>query len=160
MRDPRNDDETLKNTVHLYSASVLRLSFAYLKNRADAEDIAQEVFLAYLLKAPRFDAEPKKRAWLLRVTANKCKNHLRAARKRAAVPLPDTLADSSADTDNIVGCVLALDEKYRISIHLHYYEGYTITEIAQVLHAKPATVGTWLARGRAQLKTMIGDEFE
>jgi RNA polymerase sigma-70 factor (ECF subfamily) len=160
MRDPRNNDEPLKNTVRLYSASVLRLAFAYLKNRTDAEDIAQEVFLTYLLKAPRFDAEPKKRAWLLRVTANKCKNHLRAARKRAAMPLSDTLADSPADTDSIIGCVLTLDEKYRIPIHLHYYEGYSIAEIAQILHAKPATVGTWLARGRAQLKSMIGDEFE
>ncbi len=159
MNDPGSNDNTLKNAVRLYSAGVLRLAFAYLKNRADAEDVSQEVFIAYLLRKPRFDAEPKKKAWLMRVTANKCKNHLRAARRKAAAPLPDTLADSPAGTNSIIDCVLALDEKYRIPIHLHYYEGYSIAEIARLLNAKPATVGTWLARGRFQLKSMIGDEF-
>lgn len=51
--------EDLKATVHQYTSAILRLCFAYLKNRADAKDIAQEVFLAYLLKKPRFNAQPQ-----------------------------------------------------------------------------------------------------
>jgi len=53
--------------------------------------------------------------------------------------------------------VLALPQNYRNVIHLHYYEGYSINEIAELLHKKPATVGTWLARGRAALKKSLKD---
>ena len=52
--------------------------------------------------------------------------------------------------------VLALDEMYRLPIHLHYYEGYAIKEIAELLGEKPATIGTRLARGREQLKAAMG----
>ncbi|MDQ8734534.1 sigma factor-like helix-turn-helix DNA-binding protein [Paenibacillus sp. LHD-38] len=55
--------------------------------------------------------------------------------------------------------ILSLDKKYRVPIHLHYYEGYSLEEIADILHAKPATVGTWLARGRNKLKEVIGGDL-
>ena len=155
---PPYDGDDIKMTVRGYSGSVLRLAFAYLKSRTDAEDIAQEVFLAYMLKKPSFDIEPRKKAWLMRVTANKCKNHLKAIRRRVVVPLSENLGELTTADAGLMDCVLNLDEKYRISIHLHYYEGYSIDEIARLMHAKPATVGTWLARGRSQLKSMIGDD--
>ena len=60
----------------------------------------------------------------------------------------------------LIDSILTLDEKYRIPIHLHCYEGYSIAEIARLMGAKPATVGTWLARGRSLLKSMIGEELE
>jgi RNA polymerase sigma-70 factor (ECF subfamily) len=147
-------------TVHAFSGSVLRLAFAYLKSRADAEDIAQEVFLAYALKKPRCESEPQKKAWLLRVTANKSKNQLKASRRRADAPLPHSFAAPPPSDPALIDSVLALDEKYRIPIHLHYYEGYSIAEIARLMGANPATVGTWLSRGRSLLKSMIGDEAE
>jgi RNA polymerase sigma-70 factor (ECF subfamily) len=151
-------DDDIRMTVHTFSGSVLRLAFAYLKCRADAEDVAQEVFLAYAFKRPRYGSEPQKKAWLLRVTANKCKNQLKAARRRSTVPLSESVSALPDKDNELLSVVFALDEKYRIPIHLHYYEGYSIAEIAQLMRAKPATVGTWLARGRSLLKAMIGDD--
>lgn len=148
----------IKDMVRMYSASIMRLAFAYLKNRADAEDIAQEVFIAYLHKAPRFDSEAKKKAWMLKVTANKCKNMLKSAWNRRT-EIPEDLCYMPEEEALLVSALLNLDEKYRIPIHLYYYEGYAISEIAKLLGARDATVGTWLARGRSLLKTVLEDDM-
>ncbi len=152
-------NEEIRRAVREYSPAILRLCFAYMKCRADAEDIAQEVFLAYMLKKPRFGAEAQKKAWLMRVAANKCKNFLKSGWRRCVTPLEKELDGVAEENRGLLEYVLNLDEKYRIPLHLHYYEGYSISEIAQLTNSKPATVGTWLARGRSLLKTMIGDDF-
>lgn len=149
--------EGIKETVQTYSAVILRLAYAYLKNSADAEDIAQEVFVAYMRKRPRFDCEAKKKAWLLKVTANKCKNVLKSAWNRRA-GMPCDLSYLPEQDANVISLMLSLEEKYRIPMHLHYYEGYAINEIAKLLGAKPATVGTWLSRGRSLLRTVLEGE--
>lgn len=59
----------------------------------------------------------------------------------------------------MLDAVLSLEEKYRISIHLFYYEDYSIKEIAQILGKKPATIGSWLDRGRKKLRKQLGGEF-
>ncbi len=159
MRPAYEPDEEIRSAVREYSPAILRLCFAYLKSRADAEDIAQDVFLAYMLKRPRFNAKAHKKAWLMRVAANKCKNHLKSGWRRRMTPLAEELDDVAEESRGLLEYVLSLDEKYRIPLHLHYYEGYSIAEIAKLLGSKPATVGTWLARGRSLLKTMIGDDF-
>ena len=153
----REDD--IENTVLTYRDSLLRLAYAYLKNHSDAEDVAQEVFVAYILKMPRCKTEAKKKSWLMTVTANKCRNHLNSAWKKRRTTMPDDLSFMPEDEADVLSCVLSLDEKYRIPIHLYYYEGYSIKEISMLLRSNDATVGTWLSRGRALLKTMIGDDL-
>nr|WP_221468726.1 sigma-70 family RNA polymerase sigma factor [Cohnella thailandensis] len=140
----------------LYSQSLIKVAFAYLKNIADAEEVAQEVFLAYLQKRPVFDNVEHEKAWLIRTAINKSKNMLKAGWFKSRNPVPENLSYLPAEENEVLQAVLALDKKYRIPIHLHYYEGYSIQEIAVILRAKPATVGTWLARGRLLLKEKIG----
>jgi RNA polymerase sigma factor (sigma-70 family) len=151
--------DDIKDTVYNFSPSILRLAFAYVKNRADAEDIAQEVFIAYVRKKPRFETESKKKSWLLLVTANMCKNHLKSGWRKHVEPVAEDFGGISEEDKDILSYVFSLEDKYRIPIHLHYYEGYSIAEIALITGSNPATVGTWLARGRSRLKTMIGDDF-
>jgi len=145
--------------VHTYSTSVLRFAYSYVKNRPDAEDIAQDVFITYMQKAPPFDHELQRKAWLMSVTSNKCKDYLKSNWKKRTASMPDNLGYMPKESSALLIYVLNLDEKYRIPIHLFYYEGYSIEEIAVITGNKPATVGTWLARGRMLLKTMIGDDF-
>lgn len=152
-------DADIKETVAKYRDSILRFAYAYLGNRADAEDIAQEVFIAYMEKTPICETEEKKKAWLMQVTANKCKNVLSSVWKKRVVDLPDDLAYMPRQNAYIIRFVLSLDKKYRIPIHLFYYEGYSIEEIARLMNARTATVGTWLARGRKQLRDLIGDDY-
>lgn len=153
----RNDD--IRTIVTTYRDSILRLAYSYLKNRTDAEDIAQEVFIAYIRHMPHCETDAKLKAWLMRVTANKCKNLLASAWKKRTVAISDDLTYMPSENRDVLEYVLSLDEKYRIPLHLFYYEGYSIDEIAHLLKAKPATVGTWLARGRKLLKDKIGDDY-
>jgi RNA polymerase sigma factor, sigma-70 family len=149
-------NESVRRALVLYSQSLIKVAFAYLKNIADAEEVAQEVFLAYLQKRPVFDNVEHEKAWLIRTAINKSKNMLKAGWFKSRNPVPENLSYLPAEENEVLQAVLALDKKYRIPIHLHYYEGYSIQEIAVILRAKPATVGTWLARGRLLLKEKIG----
>ena len=151
-------DEEINTIIKTYSASILRLAFSYVKNHSDAEDIAQNVLISYMEKCPVFLNEAHKKAWIMRVTINKCKDILRSNWKKRTSTLSDDLSYLSEESSNLLTYVLGLDEKYRIPIHLFYYEGYTIAQIAALLNCNAATVGTWLARGRKLLKTKIGDD--
>ena len=153
MNLPSEDEIT--RTVETYSGNVLRLSYAFLKNQSDAEDISQEVFITYMKKSPEFMEESSKKAWLLRVTSNKCKDFLRFRKRRPTVELADNFGYMPEESGFLLSVVMRMDEKYRIPIHLYYYEDYSIKEIAKILHTNPATIGTRLARGRKHLKEMI-----
>ncbi len=149
---------SLERVIRCYSHSVQSLAFTYLKNRSDAEDVAQDVFLAYLSKAPHFANDQKEKAWLMTVTVNRCKTLLRSA-WRKDLPLPEDLSYLPKEESDVLQAVLSLEKKYRLSIYLHYYEGYTLSEIGGILHCSPMTVGSWLSRGREKLKSILGEEF-
>ncbi|MFC3747957.1 RNA polymerase sigma factor [Paenibacillus sp. GCM10012306] len=149
-------NESVRRALDLYSQSMIKIAFTYLKNVADAEEVAQEVFLTYLQKRPAFENNEHEKAWLIRTTINKSKNMLKTGWFKSRNPVPEDLSYLPKEENEILQAVLALDKKYRIPIHLHYYEGYSIQEIAEIMGAKPATVGTWLARGRLLLKEKIG----
>ncbi|NBC70735.1 sigma-70 family RNA polymerase sigma factor [Paenibacillus sacheonensis] len=151
-------NESVRKALELYSQSMIKIAFAYLKNTADAEEVTQEVFLAYLQKRPVFENSEHEKAWLIRTTINKSKNMLKTGWFKSRNPVPEDLSYLPREESEVLQAVLALDKKYRIPIHLHYYEGYSIQEIAEILQAKPATVGTWLARGRFLLKEQIGGQ--
>ncbi len=153
----RNDD--IRETVEKYRDSILRFAYAYLKNRAEAEDIAQDVFITYIENSPLCETEGKKKAWLMKVTANKCKTLLSSVWKKRVTEISDDLLYMPQENAGLLRFVLSLEKKYRIPIHLHYYEGYSIEEISRLMDIKVATVGTWLARGRKKLKDMIGDDY-
>lgn len=156
MYDSLELNESVRRALKQYSHSLIKVAFAYLKNMADAEEVAQEVFLAYLQKRPVFASDEHEKAWLIRTAINKSKNMLRTGWFRSRNPVPENLSYLPEEENEVLQAVLALDGKYRIPIHLHYYEGYSIQEIAVILRAKPATVGTWLARGRLLLREKMG----
>ncbi len=163
--------EQIQNAAVAYSDSLARLAFTYVKSVEEAEDVVQDVFLSYLKTKPAFESGDHERAWLIRATINRAKDVLRSAwvKKRSDLPegdLDDAIADGwppraeslsymPSDETNVLDAVLALDEKYRTPLHLHYYGGYTIAEIAELLGEKPATIGTRLARGRELLKKSL-----
>lgn len=144
--------------VKQYGHRVQSLSFLYLKNRSDAEDVAQEVFLTYLRKAPKFATAQKEKSWLMTVTVNRCKSMLRA-KYRQEIPLTDDLSYLPKEESDVLQAVMELEEKYRLPIHLHYYEGYSLEEIARLMHVRPGTVGSWLSRGREKLKQKLEEDY-
>ena len=148
----------LESAVQEYGHRVQSLAFVYLKNRFDAEDVAQDVFLTYFRKAPIFFSAQKEKAWLMKVTANKSKSLLRA-KYREELPLTEDITYLPPEENTVLRAVLELDEKYRLPIHLYYYEGYSLEEIAKILHVRPGTVGSWLTRGRERLKQILKEDY-
>lgn len=146
----------IKNAVNQYSGSLIKIAFTYTKNIHDAEDVVQNVYLDYLKKRPTFDSPEHEKAWLIRVAINKSKDYMKTAWFRNRSELPEDLSYMPKEESEIVNAVLSLDKKYRLPIHLYYFEGYSIKEIADILRAKSATIGTRLARGRELLKSMLG----
>ena len=154
----------IRYVLDTYSQTLIKLSYTYVRNVCDAEDIAQDVFVALLKRGKPFESTEHEKAWLLRTVINKSKNHLRSGWIKRTVSLNDN-ADSETDNSmdektQVMEAVLSLPEKYRTVIHLFYYNGYSINEIAEIVGKKPATVGTLLARGRSLLKNMMIGGFD
>ena len=138
-----------------YSRDVYRLALSYLHCSQDAEDICQSVFLK-LLEANVTLMEQKEKAWLLKCTANACKNHLAAFWNRNRTDLEEnTVIHNQADRElwDMVG---RLPPKYRAVIHLYYYEAYPQEEIAAILGITRTAVQTRMQRARNILKKELG----
>lgn len=149
----------VEELVHTYSKCVLRVAYTYVKNTNDAEDIAQEVFLSLLKCNQRFESKAHIKAWLIRVTMNKSKNYLKSSWISKRSEMPEEISAESQEENSVLAAVMELDAKYRIPVHLYYYEGYSIREIAEILHKRPATVGSCLDRARKKLKILLGGDY-
>lgn len=148
--------------VSRYADMILRISYQYLKQTCDAEDICQSVFLKYLTANLRFQSPEHEKAWIIRTTINACKDHLKSAFFRRTAPLEEAEAIAAApvqvpDTD-LLEAMKRLPRNYRISIYLYYYEGYSAREIGTMLGKNEATINQYLSRGRRKLRTYLTEE--
>lgn len=145
-----------------YSGSVYRLAFSYLKNSADAEDIVQEVFMKLFSAELKFPDERSEKAWIMTVTANKCRDMLRSLAYKCfhhSVALEDAdLIYETPQESAVYHAVMGLPPKYRIVIHLYYYEGYSTAETAKIIGISETAVQTRLYRGRNLLKKSLGKD--
>ena len=155
-------EHELKQALEAHGSAVRRVCFMHLKNRADVEDVFQEIFLKYILYECSFESDEHEHAWLLRVAMNQCKDLLKSYFRKRVTSLEDAdIASFSLQEEDkeLLDAILQLPEKYRNVIYLHYYEGYSAVEIAKMLGKRENTVYTWLTRARARLKEAIGGEF-
>ena len=145
-----------------YAGMLYRLAYARTGSRADAEDVMQEVFVRLLRARPEFRDEEHAKAWLLRVTINRCKSFFRSAWQRKTTGLEDDFPDTpfTPDETAVVEAVNRLPKKYRQVIYLYYIEGYATGEIAAILEMPQNTVLSQLARARKLLKTALKGEFD
>lgn len=147
----RSEQET-REAIRRYADMVRRICMVHLKNYHDTEDIFQTVFLKYALSSHVPESEAHEKAWFIRVTINACTDLLRSFFRSRTVSLEETaeLAGDSGTPEDIRvrEAVLALPEKYRDVIYLHYYEGYAAADIGRILGKKETTIYSLLSRGR------------
>ena len=146
-----------------YRDRLFAAAFQVCKNAADAEDAAQEALLRYHVSEKQFESGEHIRAWLIRVAINCAKNASRSFWRRNTVPLEDymeTLEFDSGESREIFEAVMGLPEKYRLVIHLYYYEDYTVAEIAGILGLTQSNVKVRLNRGRKLLKTTLQEVWD
>ena len=143
-----------------YRDNIYAVAFNYFKNAPDADDIVQDVLLKLYRTDKIFESEDHVRNWLLRVTVNQCKKISVSSWFRKNVPL-ETYAESleyeMPEENDLFFAVMNLPKKYRIIVHLYYYEDYSTKDIAEMLRLKEPTVRTRLMRARKILKERLSD---
>ena len=149
-------EQEVNQAIEQYADTVFRLCMVHLKNQADAEDVFQTVFLKFALTSRAFESSEHLKAWLIRVTVNACKDLLKNFFRRNTVPLEEAASVITPEQRNVLEAVRSLPKDYRDAVYLHYYEGYTAPEIANILNKNPNTVYTHLTRAREMLKDMLG----
>lgn len=161
---------TLEQVLEKYQSNIYKAAFYICKHHDDAEDIAQEAFLAYFKEDQDFESEEHIKAWLLRVTVNKAKNLKTSFWHRKKVSVPDftewfasrneeSEEGISETSENLIRAVMGLPEKCRVVVHLFYYEGYSVKEIAKIVEKKENTVKAHLYRGREILREKLKEEW-
>lgn len=149
--------------VEKYKDHLFAAAFNVCKNAANADDVVQDTFLQYHTTNRQFENEQHIRAWLIRVAINKAKNIYLSFWWQKGVPLEEymeTLTFETPEAQTLFTEVMKLPEKYRIVIHLFYYEDYTIREIAKIMNVTESNVKVRLTRGRRLLRNVLKEEWE
>lgn len=166
------EEDAARRLVDAYADLILRVSYTYLHSTHDAEDVCQEVLIKLLRQrgqdASAFESSEHERAWVVRVAANQCKDLLRRRASRETVPLdevaepeaPEPLDETAARAraDGVLAQVMRLPLMYREAIYLHYYEGYSVRELARATGVSEAAAARRLSRARSKLREAMGEE--
>lgn len=159
VQTERPGREEIEAAVKDWGDMLFRLCFTMLRNQADAEDAVSETIIKYIAKAPAFADKEHRKAWLIKVASNNCRDMLRADRRRRWVSLEDVteLCRQERDRD-VMYELLNLPPKYRLAVYLHYVAGYKTAEMAGMLGISPAAARKRLEYGRKMLKLSMGKE--
>ena len=146
--------EELAGLYRRHIQMVYQICLLMLKNVPDAEDAAQTVFRKRLERGPALQDPEREKAWLIVAARNECRDQLKHwwRTRRAGEESLRALSCPPPEGDDLREQIWALPEKYRLALYLHYYQGYTAQETAEILGENPSTVRTWLVQARKKLK--------
>lgn len=149
------NEEGIDEIVDKYSTMVYKLAFARTRNKENADDIFQEVFLRYIRKKPKFENETHEKAWFIRVTINCSKTLFSFITRENHDELNENISNKEEPEAIMEEFLEKLSPDYRTVIHLFYYEGYSTLEISKILSKKESTVRMQLTRARRSLKDIM-----
>lgn len=165
---PRRTSGEIEEVIARYKSTVFGLALAKTGSRSDAEDVFQEVFLAYFQSGKSFADENHRRAWLLRTTMNHAKRLTGSSWRRRTMPLEEgregvaeDFTFQTAEENAVWQALWELDESLRLPIYLFYFQELTTRQIAQTLGVGEGAARMRLSRGRKQLRELLkGDYFD
>lgn len=159
------DREAFGELVRRFAAQARRVARAVLGNEADADDAAQDAFLAALRSLGRYDPTRPFGPWLMRIVANAATDRRRRQKVRAAVQIPPQTPSTGAQPDQVAlrgefhgalkAALLSLPERRRIAVVLFDIEGYSHQEIAEVLNVPVGTVRSDVFHARRVLRVAL-----
>ena len=152
-----NSDVQFTEYVNAHMDTIFRVAYNYLKNHTEADDITQNVLIKLYRADKAFESDAHIKHWLIRVTINECKRALLSP-WRHCEPIDDyaaTLSFEAPEESELFEQVMGLPAKYRVTILLYYFEGYSTEEIAGLMNLPNATVRTRLKRAREKLKNQL-----
>lgn len=159
-------DEKFIEIVDLYTDSLFKIAYSICKNRQDSEDAVQNAFLKIYKIKKQFDSNEHIKNYLIKVTINNCKRTFISSWNKKVVSLDEFSSDDYYTIDkkdeyyDVYQAVMSLPEKYRIVIHLYYYEDYSVKEISKLISKKETTVQTQLMRARSKLRNILKGVLE
>ncbi len=153
--------DELEQVMNTYGNMLFRLCLVMLNSSADAEDAMQETMLKYYRKAPIFTDEEHKKAWLIKVATNQCRDILRFRAKHPLAEDTDIYEYKNSESENsgIMDALMTLPEKFRLVLILHYVEEYSVKDIARIIGKTPSAVKMRLQKGRKLLKEVYRKEY-
>ncbi len=149
--------EQIEQLVQKYSDMIYRVAYSQLGSDAAAADVVSDVFLKVLTLEKGFKSEQHTKAWLIRVTVNRCRDIFRSQKNIAADEIPEQTADFAPIEErlDIAAALEQMPPKLRTVLYLYYYEEYGTREIAKMLGIPKSTVTTSLSRARKMLKNKL-----
>jgi RNA polymerase sigma-70 factor (ECF subfamily) len=150
--------QSIEEIYERHVSMIYRVSFSYVKNTADAEDISSEVFAKLIRAGVKFKSAEHEKAWLLRTAINLCKNNLKHWRRKNENIDDYINLHNKNHEDETLQAVMELPERYKYAVYLYYYEGYSSEEIARMLKKPRSTVLNHLHEARKILKGVLGNE--
>ena len=146
-----------------YQNMVYGLALARTGSSADADDVFQEVFLAYFQSGRTFRDEEHRKAWLLRTAVTMSRRCTCSSWRKKTVPLSERREEAApfpSDEERLVWEALCgLEESYRLPLYLYYFQELSAQEIGKALHLRPGTVRMRLSRGREKLREVLKGVF-
>lgn len=156
------EEATFLRIAACYKNRLFAIAFHYCRNAADADDIVQTALFKCYMSNQSFESDEHIRNWLIRVTINECKRLLLSPWHKKTAPLEEYAAvvQLEPEESDLFLAVMALGEKYRIVVHLYYYEEYSTREIADLLQISETAVQTRLLRARKKLKQTLQEAWD
>ncbi|MBI3807089.1 MAG: sigma-70 family RNA polymerase sigma factor [Nitrospirae bacterium] len=166
-RSLRQDPDAFGQLVERYATVIVNLAYRMVGDRTEAEDLAQETFVAAFKSLPTFRAESKFSTWLYRIAANKCKDWLRAKRPGQSVRdvdvedvlddrvveerTPERLLSQQQVAAQLDRAIQRLPPLYREAFVLKHIEGLSYEEMQEILNVNADTLKMRVYKGRLQL---------
>jgi RNA polymerase sigma-70 factor (ECF subfamily) len=174
IRLKSGNDLAFAELVSVYKKIVLNICYRFLLNREDAEDVSQEVFVEVYHSIKNFREDSKLSTWIYRIAVSKSLDELKKqSRKKRITSLgktlgiekialwmagtdqPDKSFEDREDLDQIIKALNRLHESQRIALTLSKIEGYTNTEIAEIMQTTLTAVDSLIYRAKQNLKIFL-----
>lgn len=167
-RSQSGDRDAFSELVRRHQHLVYNVSYRFMRDAAQAEDMAQEAFLKAYRLLSGFRGDCSFTTWMYRVTSSVCLTELSRRKRRGEVEMPQETGDNLATTETVPEetdlkeqirrCVTYLSDRYATIITLYYLNGSSYDEIAQVMDVPLGTLKTWMFRARKQLRRIVEKE--
>ncbi|MBN1570086.1 MAG: sigma-70 family RNA polymerase sigma factor [Acidobacteria bacterium] len=167
-----NDPDACNELFERYNRKIFKTAYRILGEESSAEDALQETLLNVYRGISSFRGDSKVSTWISRITINVCLGILRKGKNRQytefedefsadlpaePTPFTDPLAYASLEEQRslVSNTFSRMSDKQGLVVRLHDMEGYTIQEIAEIIHCPPGTVKSRLFYGRQEFKTIF-----
>ena len=175
-RIAEGDEYAFEILVNRHQTSVLNFIYRFVGDRAQAKDLAQEVFIRVWQSAKNYKPKAKFTTWIYRITANLCFNELKSARRKKLFqflrsdadneihgekdfpdgsPSPEDLLLAKERSHQITKALQSLPENQRMAVILKRYDDFSYEEIARILNCSVSAVESLLVRAKRTLQEKL-----